>query len=333
MKLFHALSLWIILFSGLEFHWITFRPKSTETVMPSATRIVVEEDRRLLTIGQGSAWFWNTADQVIEQIDLTTGRSTAIKIPLPFTALTGSVEAGSLWILSDHRDKVAQVDLTTYELVATIDTSAYFEPWEFVNIVTGEGTVWLKGEEMVLQIDPRTHQIQGEPIPGGEEIIVATVANGELWTGSHDDGLITRVDLQTNQINAQFELGFSVHGLAVSVNSAWVLDEHGFAVVQVDLKTNRVTSRVPIDFVGSNIAVLNDDLWVVPAARDSGRPTNNDTLLRIDVQTVQVIEEIHVGQIRSLQDGYYLVLAEDGEAWAVIFDDELTTLLRLSERK
>jgi hypothetical protein len=323
MKLFIRFSLWTILFSLAQ----------SRALVQAGNDLVLEADTQLLAIGHGSAWVWNPIEAVVEQVNLTTGRSTDIKIPLPVAALNGSIEAHSLWILSDTRDSVVEVDLTTYESVATIDVSAYFEAEEFVNVITGEGTVWLKGEQTVLQIDPQLHVIRGDPIQAGEEIIVAIIANGELWTGSHDDGLITRIDLQTHEILSQFELGFSVHGLAVGTDWVWVLDEHDFAIVQVDLQSNQPMARIPIEFVGSNIAVVNDNVWVAPAAFDSGQPTNNDALIRIDPQTSTIVEAIHVGKIRSHQDGYYLILVEEGEAWVVITDDELTTLVRLSENE
>jgi hypothetical protein len=154
-------TLWIIFFS-------LFAPIRND-------RIVVE-DRRLLALGQGSAWFWNPAAQVVEQVDLTTGHFTDVEIAIHFEPLTGSIESGSLWVLSNQRDQVVQIDLTTYEPMAMIDIGDYFEEWEFANLVAGEGTVWIKGEEIVLQIYPQI----GEPIPAGEEILVAAVANGEL---------------------------------------------------------------------------------------------------------------------------------------------------------
>jgi streptogramin lyase len=307
--------------------------RSTASVSSDeGTRIVMNADTGFLAIGQGSAWVWDRNDRVIEAIDLETATPTDTSIPLDFEPFIGSagVEMGSLWVLSDNRAQLARIDLTTYEVIAAIDLSAYYAKWEYVSVVTGEGTVWIRGEETVTQIDPRTNQVIGEPIPSGEEVIIATVARGELWTGSHDDGLITRIDAQTNQTTDQLIMDFSVHGLAVTGDAAWVLDEHGFAVVRVDPTTNTVTASIPIDFVASNIMAAGDDIWVAPAAQDNG-PTGNDVFVRIDSETNTIVEEVHVGVTESRRDGYYLGLYEDGEAWALIYDDERTTLVRLSE--
>jgi hypothetical protein len=297
----------------------------------SPQRIVLSEGTTFLTIDQSIAWLWNQASRSVEQRDLSTGRISERTIPLNFEPLTASVEDGSLWICSKNRSVLARVDISTYKLVAQIDISQYFQAWEFVSIVTGEGTVWIKGEERVVQIDPTANRIYGQPIRAGEEIIVAVVAEGQLWTGSHDDGLITRIDTKTNRIVAQFEIGFSVHGLAVNRHSAWILDEHGFAVVQVSPDTNRVSSRVPIDFVASNITLAQDgSLWIAPAAYDGGKPTNNDVFVRIDTTKKVVAEKIHVGAInKRLEDAFYQGLTDSKAVWAIIIDKP-TTLVNLA---
>lgn len=330
MKRWGVLSCWIIFISFARLP-LAFGYSVSWAMEEPLDQIDFDEGQLFLAVGDGNVWVWNRDQQMIEAYNLAAGQPTDIAISLPFEAFAASVEAGSLWILSSDRTQVAGINLTTYELNGTVDISAYYEPWEYVTIVTGEGTVWIKGEETVLQIDPQTHEIIGEPIPAGEEILFATIANGELWIGSHDDGLITRLDIQTQQINAQFDLGFSVHGLAVTDTAAWVLDEHGFGVVQVDLQTNGVTARIPIDFVAANLAALNDEVWVAPAAYDGGSATDNDSFLCIDAENSQVMETVPVGGIQSSEAGYYLGLVEDGEAWAVIFDDPITRLVRLPE--
>lgn len=51
--------------------------------------------------------------------------------------------------------------------------------------------------------------------------------------------------------------------------------------------------------------------------------------VRISSETQTIVETVHVGEIKARRNGSYLALFEDGAAWAVIFDDTLTTLARL----
>ena len=167
-----------------------------------------------------------------------------------------------------------------------------------------------------MQIDPDTNKIVGEPLPAGEEIIVAALGHGTLWTGSHDDGIITRVDAETHSIVATIEVGFSVHGLAVSEDAAWVLDEHGFGVVQIDPQNNQLQERVPIDFIGSNLVAGVGSVWVAPAARDSGQPTMKDGIVCILEAERQIVDTIHVGDVPASE--YYSVYFSEGFLWVLI---------------
>jgi DNA-binding beta-propeller fold protein YncE len=186
----------------------------------------------------------------------------------------------------------------------------------FLLIAAGEGAVWITDQTNVIQIDPRTNEIIGEPIPAGEEIIAVALGHGTLWTGSHDDGVISRVDAKTHRFVASFDVGFSIHGLAVSDGSAWVLDEHGFAVVRIDPQTNQIQERIPINFVGANLAAGADSVWVAPAARDSGAPTNNDGIARIYKEQKQIVETIHVGDVPASE--YYSVYFSEGSLWVLV---------------
>jgi streptogramin lyase len=176
-------------------------------------------------------------------------------------------------------------------------------------IAAGDGAVWLTNETHVIQIDPRTNQIVGTPLPAGEEIIVVALGHGTLWTGSHDDGIVSRVDPQTHDVIATIDMGFSVHGLAVSEASAWVLDEHGFAVVRIDPQTNQLRERIPIDFIGSNLAAGAGSVWVAPAANDSGARTGNDGIARIYEKQEQSMETIHTGDADT-SDHYSVYFSE-----------------------
>jgi DNA-binding beta-propeller fold protein YncE len=196
----------------------------------------------------------------------------------------------------------------------------------YLLLVAGEGAVWLTNQTHVIQIDPQTNQIVGEPIPAGEEIITLALGHGTLWTGSHDDGIITRVDAKTHRVVATIEMGFSVHGLAASDESAWVLDEHGFGIVQIDPQTNQLGERVPIDFIAANLAAGAGSVWVAPAARDNGQATGNDGIVRISENKARIVNTIRAGDAGTSE--YYSVYFSEGLLWTLV-DTPQPTLLQV----
>ena len=267
--------------------------------------------------GDGSIWISNPAERSISRLDADTGQPVEPSLALEFEPREIAYGEGAVWVCSADRSRLIRIDPQTNEIVAQIDLNELHIPDHvFLVIAAGQGAVWIMDQTHVIQIDPQTNQIVGERLAVGEEVIVAGLGHGNLWTGSHDDGIVARVDAAGHQVVTTFDVGFSIHGLAVSEDAAWVLDEHGFGVVRIDPKTNEVTTRVPIDFVGSNLAAGDGSVWVAPAARDSGQPTGNDGIVRIDERTNQIVETIHVGNVDTSY--YYSVYFSEGSLWVVI---------------
>ena len=251
------------------------------------------------------------------RIYMDTGQPASSPITLDFEPRQIAYGEGAVWVCSADHTRLARIDPRTNEIAAEIDLRPLAIPDHILLLLAaGEGAVWITDQTRVIQIDPQTHQIVEQPLPAGEEIIAVALGHGTLWTGSHDDGIVSRVDPKTHQVVASFEAGFSVHGLAVSEESAWILDEHGFAIVRIDPVTNELQERIPIDFVGANLTAGAGSVWVAPAARDNGAPTDNDGIARLSEDKKQVVETIHVGDVPTSE--YYSVYFSEGSVWVLV---------------
>lgn len=280
-----------------------------------------------LAFGLGFAWLSNPAERTISRIDTYSGQFIGPTLTLDFEPREIAYGEAAVWVCSADRSRLVKIDPRTNEIVAEIDLRELQIP-EHVHLVltAGEGAVWITDQTHVIQIDPLAHEIVGERLPAGEEVIVAGLGHGSLWTGSHDDGMVARVDAQSHRVVAQFDVGFSIHGLAVSDDALWVLDEHGFGVVRMDPQSFEVQARVPIDFVGSNLAAGAGSVWVAPAARDNGQWTGNDGIARIDERTNKLVEIIHAGGGDSSE--YYSLYFSDGSLW-VLIDGPQSSLIEI----
>ena len=228
-----------------------------------------------------------------------------------------TVGVAAVWVVSADHTRLVRIDPQTDKVVTETDLRSLRIPDHVLLLIAaGEGAVWITDQVNVIQIDPETNQIVGQPLPAGEEIITLALGHGTLWTGSHDDGIISRVDAKTHKLVATIDVGFSVHGLAVSDESAWVLDEHGFAIVRIDPQTNQLQERIPIDFIGANLTAGAGSVWVAPAARDSGSSTGNDDIARIGEKERQILETIHVGDVPASE--YYSVYFSEGSLWVLV---------------
>lgn len=298
----------------------TMTPAITDTSLapnPIQKRIPLPVGAGAVAFGDGSIWVVNRAEHHILRIDIRTGETAVPPFALDFEPHEITYGEGAVWVCSADRSRLVRIDPETNQVVAQVDLrDLQIHDYDHVTMAAGEGAVWITDQVNVIQIDPTTNQLVGDPLPAGEETIVTALGHGTLWTGSHDDGIIARVDANTHRVVATIDMGFAVHGLAVSDESAWVLDEHGFAVVRIDPQTNQIEERVPIDFVAANLTAGAGSVWVAPAARDSGQFTGNDGIVQVSESTKQIVETIHVGDVGT--SDYYSVYFGEGFVWVLI---------------
>ena len=299
---------------------ITVLPMTTE--LPSEPnqirqRILLPQGAGAVAFGHEAIWVVNPMEHHVLRIDMGTGEQMGAPISLDFEPGRIAYGEEAAWVVSADHTRVARIDPQTNDVIAEIDLRALKIPDHVLLLIAaGEGAVWITDQTHVIQIDPQTNQIVGQPLPAGEEIIAAALGHGTLWTGSHDDGVISRIDAETHEVVASFNVGFSVHGLAVSDESAWVLDEHGFAVVRVDPQTNKLGERIPIEFIGANLTAGAGSVWVAPAARNNGASTGNDGIARIGETEKEILETIHVGDVPFSE--YYSVYFSEGSVWVLV---------------
>lgn len=306
-------------------------PKPSAAEQPSLSpapsriqaRIRLPRGTRSVAFGDQSIWISNPAARSVSRIDRQTGQVVRAPITLDFEPQEIVYGVQALWVCSADRSRLVRIDPRTHAVVATIDLRALALPTtDRLLLAVDERALWLSTQTTVFQIDPLTNLIVGQPLQAGEEIIAVGVGHGTLWTGSHDDGIVARIDGATRRVVATIEVGFAVHGLAVSEDSAWVLDEHGFAVARIDPQSNQVRERIPIDFVAANLAADARSVWVAPAARDSGQATGNDGVARIGEAEQRIVETTHVGDAATSQ--YYALFSAEGAVWVWIDAPEQT---------
>jgi streptogramin lyase len=280
-------------------------------------RISLPKGAGAVAFGDASIWVINRTDHNVLRMDMKTGEAIGSAIALGFEPREIAYGEGAVWVVSADHARLARIDPGTNEVVAEIDLRPLQIPDHVLLLLSaGEGALWITDQTNVIQIDPQTNQIVGEPLPAGEEIIAVALGHGTLWTGSHDDGMVARLDAKTHQLVSSFNVGFAVHGLAVSDEATWVLDEHGFAVVRIDPQTDQVQERIPIDFIGANLTAGAGSVWVAPAARDSGAPTGNDGIARLGEKEQKLLATIHVGDVPASE--YYSVYYSEGSVWVLV---------------
>ena len=248
---------------------------------------------------------WVITGSSIVRIDPKTNQVVGEPISPGVQAEDIAIGAGTLWVTTvgpgdlgapSDSDEVSAIDPESGEILSTINVPR--APMSLA--VTPEG-IWVVifggSGETVIRIDPETYQISGEPIETGSAPICLTVGDRSVWVANHDAHSVTRIDPVNHEAIANITLSTEPHRIAYGEGAVWVANWHVNSITRIDPQTNQVLGEpIPIGHHAGNIALGFGSVWVTSDYRGPMDGAAEDVVLvRIDLQTNQVVETIPLG--------------------------------------
>lgn len=188
--------------------------------------------------------------------------------PTGGTALLAS-ERDSVWVAEIQTATIRRIDVTAggetrrgLTVKLPLRRNA-----EFDGIATGEGAVWVVGNDLdrrIWKIDPRSGRIVAVAALPIAPNRVAAGAGGVWVTGAIDDVLL-RLDPGTLRVVARIPAGRGEAGVAVGGDAVWVANRIDGTVARVDPRRNAVASIVRVGGSPTDVAVAGRDVWVARA--------------------------------------------------------------------
>jgi streptogramin lyase len=154
-----------------------------------------------------------------------------------------AVGEGAVWFTHDI-SKVSRIDPTTNQVVATIDVGPGVR-----GIAVGGGRVWVTREPQsneiegyLVQIDPATKSVVGDPAVVGVGPGPVTYGGGAVWVTLTDTGALVKIDPVTMAKAGEVD---GVSGVAGYVDGEiWAATDQ--SVVEIDPSTSTVVKDDPI---------------------------------------------------------------------------------------
>jgi DNA-binding SARP family transcriptional activator/ABC-type branched-subunit amino acid transport system substrate-binding protein/streptogramin lyase len=227
-----------------------------------------------IAVGAGAIWIGNGGESSypgsISRIDPDSGAVDAT-IDLPGSGVRGYFQGGgtdqqliavtdeAVWVI--NRDfTVSRIDPRTNRVVATIaDVAA-------TSIATGEGEVWVVGDEGVAEIDPATNAVSRRIEVAAESLTSLAVGAGAVWVADPVGGSVWRVDVGREHVLRTIPLELGVGWVAFGEGAVWATNEVADTVHRIDPTTNRarVVRRMPAP---AGVAVGEEGVWVTSAGQ------------------------------------------------------------------
>jgi DNA-binding beta-propeller fold protein YncE len=171
-----------------------------------------------------------------------------------------------LGMLSGLLDPSKPSPAGTPPLVRPVLEARIHIPAGAVDVMVGDGAIWVSGGGKVSRINPLTNEVVATiDTPGTEDYSRVAVGEGGVWVTA-DGGKLYRIDPATNTVVATIQVGGPLMGVvATGEGNVWVTrpSEGTGELVRIDPATNAVVGE-PIEVGPGPVSVVSDlgALWV-----------------------------------------------------------------------
>jgi len=230
-------------------------------------------------------------------------------------AWSARAAAGGVWIQVDPPvDQVVKVDTSTAEVTVEIDGGrgigtdgtevwvargpaglAKVDPMSGETLLeiagggsyaaVGSGSVWSPNLSAIGRWNATSGELQAEIPVEVSEVTELLFAHGALWVTAKVDGVILRIDPESNSVAASIPTGSGAHGIAADESGVWVTNYEANSVSRIDLTTNEVVAT--IEDVGSGVGIVaaEGSIWVSTQGLGISRidPATNEANLVVEL--------------------------------------------------
>lgn len=193
-----------------------------------------------LALGFNAIWAAGHQGEPLDRVDPVTGKITASielggQVADPSTENDLLVTHAAVWVISNG--EFIKVDPTTNQVVLrTTFDKVVEEAKAQTTVPVGKGTdfFWWSLEQGLVRIDPETGigLILLSTVHGDSPLAVTEDA---IWVAD-EQGLLSRVNVATNQIDATYKVAPGVTKVVVGLDSLWLAYADSALVQRLDIK-------------------------------------------------------------------------------------------------
>lgn len=179
----------------------------------------------------------------------------------------------------------------------TVAAEIQLEPG-LTDVALGSGSVWVTGAAGVVEVDAATNRVRARvPVAGTGDHSRIAIGEGAVWVTApelRDDGSrgnLVRIDPATAEIDATYEIGQTITGVATGGGSVWltIAGSGPGELLRIDPSTGRTLGRVRVVESPSSPIYAEGFVWV----------PGPDLVTKVDPATMTVVNEFAVPNLRD----------------------------------
>ncbi|MEE4199665.1 Vgb family protein [Erythrobacter sp.] len=199
-----------------------------------------------LTIDGDTVWATNRLSREDGMVEQWSQDGLVATVKVPRPCGTMALLDGSLWVANCADLNLYKIDTEAARVEAILDTGIA-EPRGETNVVAGAGSVWVPTDAEGLI--SRIDPQTNETIAQVEVApgtFFLAFALGNLWAVSSGENLLQRIDPATNEVTGTATLGKQPGFLAAGEGAVWVQEQGDGTVARIDPDSLEVLGRTKV---------------------------------------------------------------------------------------
>ncbi|AUW59902.1 hypothetical protein C1T17_19295 [Sphingobium sp. SCG-1] len=197
-----------------------------------------------MALAFGSLWVANCQDGNLYRIDVRTAQVQTViatGVANPQGELNVVAGAGSIWVPSDGKGKIARIDPAANKVTALVDV----DPGTFY-LAFGFDALWAvsSAEQSLQRIDPQTNLVV-KKVKLGKQPGFLAAGEGAVWVQEQGDGTVAQIDPASVKVSNRVKVGKTLlYGdIDVGGGKVWLRTTDDQTFVTIDPKSMEILAR------------------------------------------------------------------------------------------
>jgi virginiamycin B lyase len=194
-----------------------------------------------------------------------------------------AADGNDIWVLNTNR--IEKITVQGKRPVITVPI-----PDACGALVVGYHAVWVASckEQSIYRVDHKTGKILAIIRSGIADLhgeISLAVGDNAVWVLSDSAGLLSRINPNTNRVEAKIAVLPNSYCAAYGYHSVWITNTAKASVQRIDPKTNSVVATIPVGPMPRFLATGENGVWVLNQGDGSVShiaPASNKTISTIN---------------------------------------------------
>jgi virginiamycin B lyase len=209
-----------------------------------------------------------------------------LTVTIPVACAAPVIAFNAVWVLSCAERKLYKIDMNTGRILAKIATGVA-DPNGEMSLAAGNGSLWMLSDSSgVLTRINPDTDTVQARVKVNRFSYCAGFGYGAVWVTSSGESTVQKVDVKTNTVVATIPVGKNPRFLSVGERGVWTLNQGDGTVTRIDAATNKVIATIAANAKGPGGDIAEDGSKVWIVSTNKNRPVQTIDAASNKIETI-----------------------------------------------